>query len=75
MGLDARQLAIPGGHLIVADADVADGHAHFRLTWTDVTSGNQVVDSVLTKRDCWLNGGLVKDPQRALALWQEAMRL
>ena len=69
-----RQARMAGGHMILMRAAVADGQLATVSTWEDVVSDGEIVGSVLTERTCWLNGGLVRDPEDARQLVAEAMR-
>jgi hypothetical protein len=69
-----RQHSTPGGHLVVCEADVADGHVVIESTWqTIVDEWLGETGSTLTERRAYLNGALVKDPELAQRLWREVL--
>lgn len=69
-----RQENIAGGHLLIGEAQVADGQVRFEETWQHLHGdGEMIAGSALAVRHTWLNGALVKDPALAERLWAEAM--
>ena len=72
---DFRQESIPGGHLVIMDAEVADGHLQVITTWEHVIGEElEVAGSTCTLRTAYINGHVVLDPDYAQQLWAEACK-
>lgn len=75
MVADFQQIGINGGHLVIMDAEVADGHLQIETVWEHVIGEDlEVAGSVITRRTAWINGHIVLDPDYAQQLWAEATR-
>lgn len=76
-----RQVKTPHGHLVVMEAEVADGHLRVESTWSnvyiegDLPGERELVGATLTRRDAWLNDMPVLGTERADKLWREALAL
>jgi len=74
------QKLTPGGHVLRAETEVADGHLEIEATFTSVYIEGEVpgepewVGQVATERRAWINGSLVLDPAYAQQLLDEAIR-
>ena len=76
-----KQTITAGGHLLTGEADLADGHAIFEQVWQNITVEPEqpgdppvVVSSVLVHTRVWLGNCIVRSPELAQRLWQEATR-
>ena len=70
-----RQVATPGGHMVILEAEVADGHLRIEMTWQHIQDEHlDVAGSVMVQRAAYLNDMVVKDPEWAQRLWTEACR-
>lgn len=78
---DFVQADIEGGHLVIMEAVVADGHLRVESTWSnvyiegDLPGERELVGATMTTRTVWLNDMPVTDPERADRLWREALAL
>lgn len=75
------QKLTPGGHVLRAETEVADGHLEIEAVFTNIAvetedplSPPEVVGSTCTQRRAWINGHLVLDPAYAQQLLDEAIR-
>jgi hypothetical protein len=75
---DFRQHSTPGGHVLVMETEVMDGHLRLEEAWQHLTmdsaDGEVVVGSTPILRTVWLNNCRVRDPELAEKLWHEALR-
>lgn len=75
-----NQTVTPGGHVLTARAEVADGHLVIEATFAtvyiegDVPGEREWVGTTCTERRAWINGSLVLDPAYAEQLLTEALR-
>jgi len=75
-----NQTQTPGGHVLRAEAEVADGQLEIEATFTsvyiegDVPGEREWVGQVCTERRAWINGSLVLDPAYAQRLLDEAIK-
>lgn len=70
-----QQIGTNGGHLVICETEVADGHLQLVDSFQHIYGEDaEVAGSQHVLRTVYLNGHMVLDPDYAQQLWAEACR-